>query len=648
MKFRKIQVFQQGGKVKVHINRRLEFFHHYWTFLLDAQRNKSILIYEEKFESHRSLLIKVRQQLKDENLRRAKRKIINYYFSHHELFKKDNLIIRSNSSLVPLINKIKRLLEDQQSLAEEILVDIQKLESKLLSNPDYSTILAHHLIKILHTNEDISNKIKNDLKFIINSFIVELYQYGYSLKYLENLPDILLLDTSPEEFPYQKDISDFEYNQEAFDVYIKQERSHWTLEKILMGLKNLVEKPILDGFYIFKVDGINFKLKKTLKIWDTEIYNPQKTIRVNQNYEEDYRNEKARNLELFFDETADTSEKSTCNMIIPASFRPIKSLNYPDNSFYTAYRKAQRSLNILNDLRNKSDKPSGLSKGVIQEKNHFLVFANFKFAYSSLFCFNKQPNVAFVLETNNPIQEKFFDEEVKRLNYLNPNHQFHLNLIETNSILRKLRTEPAFFNFTDLWISCFESNFSADNELEEIKDFAFLCIKRRYDLQFLNYSKGFLSSSLKEQKNPFEIRPSYSLNAREYKDMDLECVPGAPIVAGNGFVENYKKANENIDSEVLRSILAEITEFIEGRDVYYERLKKWIDKTIDEVYHERNFEVHSNTRSELNILKLKDDFIYVVNVVSGAMMDQIQKGLIEKQEVVEQIRLEALGAKSDD
>lgn len=64
-------------------------------------------------------------------------------------------------------------------------------------------------------------------------------------------------------------------------------------------------------------------------------------------------------------------------------------------------------------------------------------------------------------------------------------------------------------------------------------------------------------------------------------------------------------------------------------------------RTVDEIYNERNLEVHQNRQNDLSIPKLKEDFIFLVNVMSGAIMDQIQRGHLERNVIFEMIENES-------
>ena len=63
MLFRKIEYIDVNcGKPVYWINKRLEYFHNYWSFLF--QKNSSLsFITNEKFESHRTLLKKLEYQV---------------------------------------------------------------------------------------------------------------------------------------------------------------------------------------------------------------------------------------------------------------------------------------------------------------------------------------------------------------------------------------------------------------------------------------------------------------------------------------------------------------------------------------------------------------------------------------------------------
>jgi len=76
-------------------NQRIEYFHHYWSFLFQ-KKSRNILITDEKFESHPSLFHKIDIQLKNNSNHYAQQ--LNNLLVDHSYFSSTNIIIRKSPS----------------------------------------------------------------------------------------------------------------------------------------------------------------------------------------------------------------------------------------------------------------------------------------------------------------------------------------------------------------------------------------------------------------------------------------------------------------------------------------------------------------------------------------------------------------------
>ncbi len=113
MIFRKINYFDtNSGKSVCCINKRLEYFHNYWSFLFQ-KNSKLLFITNEKFESHRTLLKKLEDQVEYNPYNGIKRieAIIN-----HSYFDK------VNSWIEAIIYEVyaERNLETHNSISSDI------------------------------------------------------------------------------------------------------------------------------------------------------------------------------------------------------------------------------------------------------------------------------------------------------------------------------------------------------------------------------------------------------------------------------------------------------------------------------------------------------------------------------------------------
>jgi hypothetical protein len=83
------------------VNERLEYFHHYWNFLL-LEKSRWIFFNHEKLESHRSLFTKINIQF-TENVewypKRLRELVVN-----HPYFSGDNILVRNSTLAQRQIN----------------------------------------------------------------------------------------------------------------------------------------------------------------------------------------------------------------------------------------------------------------------------------------------------------------------------------------------------------------------------------------------------------------------------------------------------------------------------------------------------------------------------------------------------------------
>ena len=85
------------------------------------------------------------------------------------------------------------------------------------------------------------------------------------------------------------------------------------------------------------------------------------------------------------------------------------------------------------------------------------------------------------------------------------------------------------------------------------------------------------------------------------------------------FENKYKQISDYLDFEFIQDIIDELDSLKKGNE-YFEKLDKWIEKTIREVYSERNLEVHNNIQTDLSLTKLRDLFLFIISIVYQTLM----------------------------
>lgn len=619
MRFRRISGYinKDDNSAVPFVNQRLEYFHHYWNFLF--QKNTGALfLYDERFESHRSLFNKLDLQLDVNASRYAKS--LSLYFINHKYFNKENIILRNSrvtnlkiQNIIETFNskflrgdKIKNDSSICQKHHQEFYLGLKEIEKSVLRG-DYSKRILNGLIKILSENKPLNEQTKSDLKFLINASIIELYYYGYSLKQIQRIPDIILFpNLKKNDFHFDKTISDFSSKSE-YDDYIGKELKILTLDKQIRSLLKLITKPIKSGYYLFKINGIDLQSSNSIRIWNTTFYNPQLKLKLNyltlRNDLKDY----VKDIEMYFDdyvkEEDKLSKQSTCNAIIKTEYRPLYWGN-SDKGFLKAVKEVNEALSVFKNLRY-GYTGNSTTYGAISLLNYVLTDNNL--CYLGAPDFQKEYNPPFKIEQE---QTESFKESLESINKLDLSNSFHKSLSSIHSNLCKLRMEPYVFNFKDYWTIIYETLFP--NQPYEAIDFIQKCFDFKLKSGFFIDTKIFLSSSLKFNHS-FDGLTDYSLKERDLKGLDLH-IPLLKKIDAKRFERKFTEIPKHVSFEFLSDIIAELSLFKNDRIKITEKLNLWIEKTINEIYSERNLETHNNISNDLSHLKLRDDFIFMSNM----------------------------------
>lgn len=615
---RRIDNFSSGQIKLIHVNRRFEFFQHYWS-TFNNKRNE-LFIDEVRHESHRSLFIKIKDQL-DHNFENSY-KWINYLLLENPLFNRTNIVAR-RTSIQYHIKKIKLYIkpkgnEDYKTRnrnylknKKHIISQIGKLKNLILNKHPYSKLIANYLVRVLSDNSQPKQADYDNIKFLVNAFIVELFHFGYDFEYIKKIPDIILLCDPLNEFPFEKTISNFLGDKAKYQEYLKSEKKSMTMEKILNGLTNLINRPMKDGYLVFKIDDLSLQNPNPIQICNVTFYNPHISSKLNLDSLSELDVIQYKRVEYFYAQQnvavlTNMEKESQCNAIIKVKFRPEAASKNTD-LFYKAYLEVDKSLSILNDIVNTHE--TGHKKnGMVDIKKHFYLHDNKRLAGYSLEIFwdiSKQVNIT----EENDI--KYLNKELDFLNSLNLDSNLGKRLFDIICIRNKLKHSDVLFNFKDLWIA-WESLIMR----EELKSLAKECYYIKYNINFITSVKIYLSSILKADEHFFSPTEYYLLSKFDYNNMSLEIEPFKKI-ATLKFSKEYKTLKQLLPIKIIEDIVNKIEEFITDKVSFFKKVDKWIDNTIDEVYIERNMEVHSGIQNELSKIKLRNDFIEISDTVFG-------------------------------
>lgn len=612
--FARINNFKKNGEVLVHVNRRFEYFHHYWHLLTYNFKDNeyynfspNYLFFEDtRFESHRSLFKKINLQLQNDEWSFVKNNSL--LFLTHPAFRSDNIVIRSKDNLVnkvtslfPLIRTLTKNNCNNNITRGPIIQDFKKLENQLFHRYPYEKRLVKLLSNIMTNNKPITQKDKEDIRFLVNAFIVELFDYGYKEKFIARVPDIILLRSNLDDPLFDKKRSDFNERKD-YDEYVQQEMKSMTSTTIIEGLERLLNISKNKGYAIFKVDGIN--ITKQYNIFDVEFYNPSLNTKVQAS------SEMFKNLE-FFQEKNDKGINSLCNAICKVEFI-LPEDKMGNQIVANVHKKAKAAASVLSNILNKySDKTLGNHDASPRIDKFFLVHEDFSPASVSYKRANFFSKTQFLSET----YEDYAEKELEFYNIPTYNSKLGHSLIDLIHQQKELENKPENFSFKNLWIA-----WEGLAKKERIKSLAKASFRIFLNGAFIPKTKFLLQNNLHNWNSLFSLNDYYLLNEQQIESIGLKIDPLSKITA-KGFQKRYKDILNYIDCEMLNDVLCAIDLFKLQKAQYFVKVDDWISRTIDEVYLERNLEVHDNIETEFSKFKLKGDFIAISNITINQIIN---------------------------
>jgi hypothetical protein len=605
------------------VNQRLEYFHHYWNFVL-REKNRWLLFPLEKLESHRSLFTKINLQL-TENLelypKRLRELIINHtYFSNRNILVRKNaraqkLISRFTQSFVAKIGSKAR--DNGSKYLGSFSKDLSRMERSLLGKLPvfYLELVLKELITVIHTQSRLSSHHKEDIHFLVNAIIIELYHFGYSPAYIRKLPDIIIYPRLHLfEFPFIKSRNDFSNNND-YNAYTNGVLNQLTLRSQLLAILELAKRPRLKGSYVFKINNFNFLEKTPLHVWDVKFYNPQLIKQLHYPENNEF-NEYAEEIEKYFEQYVTPEDKkqltSTCNAIVPTQYRPLYSTN-PDQSVYKAIDSVHRSLSVLKNLKHLH--VGGYSYTTeIDLKSVILTHEDGSYHAAPFIQHDYNDDKPFELKDR---AKESVKNSLQWLNKLDPKNQFHKKIIDVAFAINRYRYDPMAFSFKDFWITVADALFP--NNPEQFVEFASACLELYLRNQMMPNLKIFLHDSLKP--TPFSLT-HYSLNKKQMSKLDLEMRLYHPIRARK-FSNHITDVLKYSDFEFLRDLLDDAVKFQNMPTTYVQEVKVKLRSLIYEVYAERNLEVHNNISTDFSLFKLREFCISLAVIIRLVISQRI-------------------------
>ena len=563
------------GIAHPNISRRVEFFLHYWEFVLLYQK---VNFDSDFLKSHRTIINKVRLQVEGNFLHSLKN--VRYFFFEDALFKSTDIVLKQirGTRARKAIQKLRGLAKLSRAGWEPkkriILNQLTIIESWL--NNDYPACLAQIILHILEKDSPLDLIDREKLKALTNCFIIEMYNKGFSAKFIQSIPDSII---DFKSFPYEKISSDFA-TPEEFEKYKMDTFKTLNLKGQIQSLLTILNRTVKERYLIFRVYDVNWRIPP-FTFHDVEFYNP------NPGFHPKIVHRQTTHLmeETFTYKPEPYDKSSTCNACIKVDGIQEGQM------FSKGFWQVKSVLNILN-------RELGIN-GKVYPNNVLITNNKFDQLWGSTDAYSRGFK---------PLDE-IKPQLVERLKYLeklditNPNDK---KVFELLSNISDVLIDKESFDPEKLWITL-EANFGTEIEIKSVfKNVNKIYLRYNFYFQW----KNFLSVSL----NP---RYSFTIPGIDYELSDADAnmfgVDNDFSQLGiKKFLKNMPALKTKTNTPFLFDILEKIEKFQSDPKAFYDESNKWIDYLLTELYTERNLTFHSNMSDTLFLLKQRE-LLFMMN-----------------------------------
>lgn len=584
MKLQKLKYINTKGIELKFVTKKIEFFLHYWQYVFS---NFNYKFDSHIFKSHRTVLHKVRLQIQG-NFQKSRGKI-KTFFIDEPLFNYDNEIIKyiKRKKVAANITSLKAIFSTNYSKRspDDLLKGVDKIEKIFLKF--YPHWLTKCLLNKLKQDIPPSNKDLENIKSLSNCFIIELIERGYSIKYIQDIPDKLF---SWQDFPYEKLRVDFR-DDKSYEEYKKDFFNKLDLKSQLNGINNLIKRNTRKFYVVYRVFDLDFQLP-SIKIFDIEFYNPNlypklptQTIKI---FEEN-----------FSFPTHTDHNISQCNATV------LVEGMQEDQLYQIGFEKVNKALALLNvELE---------SKGKINFAKAFLSNETFLRMFGSTYALKKE------YKTIDKIED-YTKDDIDSINQLSYKNKEDIVLIDFISDQGRILNSDDPKSLLDFWI-LYEAYFGKEEEIKKL----FL---NSYKLYLVNHylpsAKIFLSSLLDKHHSLFgNLNSFYSLDTKMLEKLGLDIKP-LTVINTTKFKNNIPNVQTRVNCVFIDQFTNDINTYLHNKTVFNDNLKAWIDYNLTELYAERNLNVHQKMTDQYFRIK-KNEIIEMSKIMSRVLFSYHQK-----------------------
>ncbi|WP_156825760.1 hypothetical protein [Lewinella cohaerens] len=561
------------------------------------------------FESHRSLLLKMQDQL-DHNYQYSYRRIKEY--ASRNIFDRDTVI----SKYRPVrwrIERLRSLSGNNDDTKREMRKLINQISKFLFQNYSYGSLLNGELFEILRKNSPLRSRDISNLNFIVNALLVELYYAGYDLDFIKNIPELILMRLGPDKFPWGIELEGLD--ELSKEQYINKQCQNFSLHTVIKGIQNLLDSEQENGYVVFRINGVELIEPEEIVVDRITFYNPQRIKKMKLGkWNEDEAMKKVELFQFLPDKFKDVLP-STCNAIYPIKFRAIEK-ERRSIDLHRAYREINRALPWLEHISSKYSKHRKISPSIQLEQKILLKqdFSPPEVGLAGLVPIEKK-----VLISKDEDKEEFYFSKEFYIDNLNTEITYQKHLLDLYFELRRQQNHEWLQGYGELW-SIWEVLFvqgTAEEKKQRLTEIHVKCYRKYLEERYISRTLQGLRWNLKE---------SQMFSGEHYHYF------GSRILNKIGLGEKLSKIrfNRYIDdalpnSPLLFRLKAEAIKLFEtDKARFYLQVDQWIENTVNEVYLARNLHFHSKHENEFVTIRLKKDYIKL-SLVSLMMILRLVK-----------------------
>ena len=552
----------------------VQYFQWYWTDYIDTLLDQSNV--EVRIDSPRILLHEIISEIEYNKFQNPKN--IEYFHKQFQVWYKTDPLLKSITGTV-VQNALKKYFtqQNQRLLLEACHIILAKLDGS-----GYAELLMNQLTKFLEENSDISKETKSTIRFYTQLIVAEFISKGFDLQDIRtcayDIPGVIRIEggdveKAPDDF---FEINRYQYTSEqAYYEAVRNRIEHRNVKEMLLPMREryniqpqeayvLVRLSFIRGISEVCIDGVT-------------IY----SLRVRHFLREDLRD---------FFEKEDIHEKLYA--AIPTAYRGI----------HGAIKDAKRKMDgVLEFLSIYFNKETGIEYELgdycIVDTDGVIIGSSSSRAERGMKNVDDFYKQAMGIDVEDiKVAQENISSIYQRLQNLSDNSSKERLM---NALHWIQKANEAYTDEEKLIHSWFALEGLA-NVGEEAKDYLQPDKSKKFDTM-VQIVFRILGPTVFKNKWLYTYHSMlyrlYEANKRLNLPEDLKKRSGLDLLPGqayksNDFIRCAKELSNNVNDEILKDDLLEVSEFFSSKENYDKEVQK-IEDNILNIYRYRNLIVHN-------------------------------------------------------